>query len=104
MVHTLLVRFDLRDPASARVFDDLVEEVLPGIRAEEPGTLTYNAHAVEGEPLARVFYEVYRDRAAHAAHEARPATARFLERVPELVSGVRVDVLGDAAPLVPHCP
>ena len=93
----LVVRFDVPDEAAARAFDALVAEVLPGIRAEEPGTRVYATHAVQGEPLARVFYEVYDDPAALEAHEARPGTARFLERVRELVSAVRVELLTPTA-------
>ena len=89
----LVVRFDLPDPQAAATFDALVRDVLPGISAEEPGTLVYATHAVEDEPLARLFYEVYRDRAAHAAHEARPGTAAFLQRIGALVSPVRVESL-----------
>ncbi|GAB7193481.1 hypothetical protein NUM3379_41910 [Kineococcus sp. NUM-3379] len=96
----LVVRFDLPDPEAAGDFDALVADVLPGISAEEPGTLVYATHRVADEPLARVFYEVYRDRAAHAAHEARPATAAFLERVGALVSAVRVEFL-DPGPQLP---
>ena len=92
----IAVRFDLPDPAAAEAFDALVREVLPGIRSEEPGTLLYATHTVDGEPLARVFYEVYRDRQAHAAHEARPGTARFLEQLRDLVSAVRAELLEPA--------
>ena len=93
----IAVRFDLPDEESAAAFDDLVARTLPGILAEEPGTLTYVPHRVEGEPLARLFYEVHRDRDAHRAHEARPATAEFLRRVGELVSAVRAEFLLPAA-------
>ena len=89
----IAVRFDLPDEESAAAFDDLVARTLPGILAEEPGTLTYVPHRVEGEPLARLFYEEYADRDAHAAHEARPATAEFLQRVGELVTSVRAELL-----------
>ena len=89
----LVVRFDLPDAGAAASFDELVRAVLPGILTQEPGTLTYVTHAVRDEPLARLFYEVYVDEAAHAAHEARPETARFLEQVRELVSGVRLELL-----------
>ena len=93
----IAVRFDLPDADSAAAFDRLVAETVPGIRAEEPGTLVYTPHLVDGEPLARLFYEVYRDRDAHRAHEARPATAEFLRRVGELVSAVRAEFLLPAA-------
>ena len=92
----IAVRFDLPDADSAAAFDRLVAQTVPGIRAEEPGTLVYTPHLVEGEPLARLFYEVYRDRDAHRDHEARPATAEFLRRVRELVSSVRAELLTPA--------
>ena len=91
----IVVRFDLLDPEAAVRFDALVDGVVPGIRSEEPGTLVYTTHAVKDEPLARVFYEVYRDEQAHAAHEARPATAEFLREVRTLTRGIRVELLTD---------
>ncbi|WP_129337545.1 putative quinol monooxygenase [Cellulomonas endophytica] len=92
-MRALVVRFDLPDEAAAARFDALVAGVLPGIRTQEPGTLVYATHRVEDAPLARVFYEVYRDPEAHAAHESRPEVAAFLDEVRTLVSGVRVELL-----------
>ncbi|MEH3077952.1 MAG: NUDIX domain-containing protein [Quadrisphaera sp.] len=89
----IAVRFDLPDAAALAAFDELVADVLPGFAADEPGTLTYVVHAVEGEPLARVFFEEYAE-GGHAAHEARPATAAFLDRVRELTGGaIRAELL-----------
>ena len=88
----IAVRFDLPDAKALAAFDELVADVLPGFAADEPGTLQYVVNAVQGEPLARVFYEEYAE-GGHAAHEARPATAAFLDRVRELVAGVRAEVL-----------
>ena len=56
-------------------------------------TLVYETYAVEGEPLARVFYEVYRDRDAHADHERQPHTAAFLTSLRSLVARTRVEYL-----------
>ncbi|WP_337063464.1 putative quinol monooxygenase [Kineococcus sp. G2] len=89
----IAVRFDLPDEEAAAAFDDLVTRAVPEILAEEPGTLTYVPHRVEGEPLARLFYEEYADRDAHAAHEAREGTAQFLRGVRELVTSVRAEML-----------
>ncbi len=89
----LVVRFDLRDDAAAAAFDALLAEALPLIIEREPGTLVYATHTVADEPLARVFYEIYVDRAAHAAHEAAPHTARFLTAKDQYLTGVRVDFL-----------
>ena len=92
-VFTLVVRLDLPDAAAARTFDELTSAALPLIRAYEPGTLVYDTYRVEGEPLARVFYEVYRDRDAHAEHERQPHTAAFLTTVHTLVVRTRVEFL-----------
>jgi quinol monooxygenase YgiN len=79
----LVVRFVLRDLAAATAFDALCAETLEGITRNEPGTLAYVTHTPVGEPLVRVFYELYKDRAAFEAHEAQPHTQRFLtEREP----------------------
>ena len=90
---TLLVRFDLPDQAAAEAFDALAAHAIPVIRAREAGTLTYDPYHVDGEPLARVFFEVYRDTEAHAEHEREPHTIEFLAAVRELVTNVRVERL-----------
>jgi quinol monooxygenase YgiN len=92
-VYALAVRFDLKDAASAEAFDRLVEVTGEGIRRLEPGTLAYVTHFVDREPLARVFYELYRDRAAFEEHERQPHTVRFLTEREQYVSHVRVEFL-----------
>ncbi len=90
-MYALVVRFDLT-PAGVDGFDRLVAETLPLIVAHEPGTLLYATHTVTGEPTARVFYEVYADRAAFEAHEREDHVARFLaERQRYLAGPVRVE-------------
>ena len=71
----LFVRFTCKDEASAEAYDRLVAETIEAIKTDEPGTLVYASHLVEGQPLQRIFYELYRDRAAFEAHEASPAPA-----------------------------
>lgn len=88
----LVVRFDLADAAAAEGFDALVAETAAGI-VEEPGTLVYTVHGVEGDSLARVFYEVYRDRAAFEAHESYEHTRRFLAEREQYLTGLRVEFL-----------
>lgn len=94
-VQGLVVRFDLRDEGAAAEFDALVGRTLPAIVAEEPGTLQYAVHAVADEPLARVFYEVYADAEAFAAHEAAPHTRAMLDAFEPLL---------DRTPRVEHFP
>lgn len=92
----LVVRFDLT-PGREAEFDDLVAETVAGIDRGEPGTLMYTTHRVMSEPSARVFYEVYRDRAAFDVHEAAAHTASFLaKREAYLAHPPRVEFLGDA--------
>jgi quinol monooxygenase YgiN len=93
----IAVRFDMVDADAARTFDSLAAEALVGIREREPDTLVYAVHTVDDDPLARVFYEVYTGRDAHARHEANPSTHRFLEQVSSLTTSVRAEFLGAPA-------
>lgn len=89
----LMVRFTCKDEASAAAFDRLVSQTIDKIREKEPGTLVYTAHRVEGRPLQRIFYELYRDRAAFDAHEQQEHTRHFLAAREELLSSVEIDWL-----------
>ena len=66
---------------------------MPQIRQHEPGTLVYAVHTVEGQPLQRIFYELYRDRAAFDAHEQQEHTRRFLADREQYLASVEVDFL-----------
>ena len=89
----LLARFTCKDAESALRFDQLAGVTIEAIRQKEPGTLVYVAHRVEGRPLQRIFYELYRDRPAFEAHEAAEHTKRFLAARAELLTAVEVDWL-----------
>jgi quinol monooxygenase YgiN len=88
----LVVRFTVR-PGSEAAFDALVAETATGIREREPGTLVYACHHVEGQPRQRIFYELYRNRAAFDAHEASDHTRRFLDGRTALLEATEVDFL-----------
>lgn len=93
----LVVRFSLRDQESARAFDELCATTLEGIKSAEPGTLAYVVHVPVDEPLVRVFYELYADRAAFEVHEMQPHTKHFLVQRDQYLAGVEVtflDVVG----------
>ena len=47
------------------------------VRASEPDTLVFIVHAVPSAPMQRIFYEVYRDRAAFEAHKRQPYVTAF---------------------------
>ncbi len=89
----LCVRFTCKDEASAEAYDRLVAETVEAIKANEPGTLVYATHLVEGQPLQRIFYELYRDKAAFEAHEASPATRRYLAERDQYLASTEVDWL-----------
>ena len=88
----LVVRFVLRD-GEADAFDALVSATLEGIRAHEPGTLIYASHRADREPAQRIFYELYRDRAAFEAHEDQPHVRHFLATRDQHVESYTVDFL-----------
>ncbi len=89
----LVVRFDLR-PETLDAFDRLVAGVTSGIRSMEPGTLLYLCHRVEGEPTARIFFELYRDREAFHTHEVQPHVKEFhARRKPMMAGPERVEFL-----------
>jgi quinol monooxygenase YgiN len=90
---SLFVRFTCKDEASAEAYDRLVAETVEAIKASEPGTLVYASHLVEGQPLQRIFYELYRDRAAFEAHEAAPHTRRYLAERKQYLTATEVDWL-----------
>ena len=89
----LCVRFTCKDEASAAAYDKLVAATVEAIKANEPETLVYASHLVEGQPLQRIFYELYRDKAAFEAHEAAPHTRRYLDERDQYLARTEVDWL-----------
>lgn len=89
----LCVRFTCKDESSAEAYDRLVAETVEGIKANEPGTLVYASHLVEGQPLQRIFYELYQDKAAFEAHGAAPHTRRYLDQRDQYLASTEVDWL-----------
>jgi quinol monooxygenase YgiN len=83
----IVVRFDVVDQAAAEEFDRLTAAVVERITTDEPGTLVYVTHRVEGEELARVFYEIYADDAALQAHEDAPHVREFHATKEPLLAG-----------------
>ncbi|MFJ4714512.1 putative quinol monooxygenase [Streptomyces sp. NPDC088785] len=84
--YALTVVFELRSAEAAAAFDALVAEALEDI-ADEPDTLVYTVHTPEGQPLLRVFYELYADERAFLAHEGRPHVRRMLEERSQYLVG-----------------
>jgi quinol monooxygenase YgiN len=59
-------------------FDRLAEQTAEEVRTREPDTLVYVIHLVPNAPMQRIFYEIYRDRAALDSHENQPYMKRFV--------------------------
>lgn len=88
----LVVRFTMREGAE-EAFDRLTERTVSRVRAEEPDTLVYACHRVNGAPRQRIFYELYRDRAAFDVHESRDYVRAFLAEREPLLTSTEVDLL-----------
>lgn len=88
----LIVRFTVR-PGSESAFDELTAETVAEVQRCEPGTLLYLCHKVDGAPSERIFYELYRDRAAFEAHEEQPHVRRFLAERARHLDRTDVDFL-----------
>jgi quinol monooxygenase YgiN len=89
----LFVRFTCKDETSAELYDRLVAETIEAIKLNEPGTLVYASHLVDGQPLQRIFYELYRDEAAFQAHGEAPHTRRYLAERDQYLASTEVDYL-----------
>ncbi|MFQ6146269.1 putative quinol monooxygenase [Streptomyces seoulensis] len=89
----LLVRFTCKDADAATAFDELVARTGECVRAHEPGTVVYAVHRVDGRPLERVFYELYRDEAAFEEHEAKDYVRFFLAERDRYLSATQVERL-----------
>ena len=88
----LVVRFTVR-PEAETEFDDLIARTTAEIRGREPGTLVYACHRVDGAPRQRIFYELYRDRAAFDEHERQEHVRRFLAAREALLESTDVDFM-----------
>ncbi|MER7044165.1 antibiotic biosynthesis monooxygenase [Streptomyces jumonjinensis] len=89
----LMVRFTCKDESAAAGFDALAARTGEQIRAHEPGTLVYAMHRVDGRPLERIFYELYRDEEAFGTHESQPHIRTFLAERERYLSTAEVDRL-----------
>jgi quinol monooxygenase YgiN len=69
--------FTLLDDRAAD-FDRLAEQAAEEVSTREPDTLVYVIHLVPNAPMQRIFYEIYRDRAAFDSHENQPYMKRFV--------------------------
>jgi quinol monooxygenase YgiN len=65
-----------------------IEEFVPYVKANEPGTRMYLAWQKQDDPTCFVHFFIFEDEAAHQAHGSSPAVKRFEEAYrPELAGG-----------------
>lgn len=93
----MVVRFDLVE-GHEEAFDALVARTAAAVHEHEPDTLLYLTHTVQGEPSARVFYEMYRSEAAKAVHDEQPYIKEFMRERDQHLAGRRVEFLDPADP------
>jgi quinol monooxygenase YgiN len=85
--HALAMVVEFRAAPGRR--DELRSELLALVeptRAED-GCLLYDLHESRDDEDVFAFYEVWRDKAAHTAHDATPHVARIRSVIPELAVG-----------------
>lgn len=88
----LVVTFVLK-PGHEDAFDESVRELVSAVHEYEPDALVFACHAIEGRVGQRLFYELYRNRAAFDAHGSQEHTKRFLAERDDHVASVQVDFL-----------
>ena len=72
---------------SEAAFRQAAEQMIAYVKASEPGTTAYTLNRSTSDPTKFVFYEVYQDQAAFAAHGGSEAMQVFFGAVGTLLDG-----------------
>jgi quinol monooxygenase YgiN len=72
---------------SEAALEKAAREMIAHVKANEPGTLTYVLHRSTGDPTEFVFYEVYADQGALAAHGGSEQMQKFFGFAGGLLDG-----------------
>ncbi len=73
-------------PGSEAAFESEAARMISYVKANEPGTLTYILHRSQADPSQYLFYEVYTDQTALAAHGGSEAMMQFFGAMGEIVA------------------
>ncbi len=93
MAITVIAKIKARAGSEAQV-EAAFREMIPKVRASEPGTLAYVLHKSTQDPTTFVFYEVYQDQAALDAHGKTPHMAEAGGKLRGILDGrPQIDVL-----------
>jgi quinol monooxygenase YgiN len=68
-------------------FQQAAEKMIAHVKANEPGTLTYILNRSTSDPTEFLFYEVYADQGAFAAHGGSEPMQQFFGAVGTLLAG-----------------
>ena len=74
-------------PGKEAAFEGAAGELLAHVKLNEPGTLTYVLHRSTADPTEYVYYEVYTDQAALAAHGSSAPMQKFFGAIGGMVAG-----------------
>ena len=88
----MVVRFTVKE-GHGLAFDELMRRTVAEIRRHEPDTLDYVVQHVEGEPNARIFYELYANQDAFQFHQDAPHIHEFKREREQYLEKVEVDRL-----------
>jgi len=68
-------------------FEEEVRKMIAHVQANEPGTRSYVCHRSTADPTVYLFYEVYDDQAAFAAHGGSAAMQGFFAAMRGILDG-----------------
>ena len=83
---TVIARLKVKE-GNEDAFRSAADKMIAHVRANEPGTLTYVLHRSTADPTEFVFYEVYADQGAFAAHGGSEPMQQFFGAVGGLLAG-----------------
>jgi quinol monooxygenase YgiN len=85
-VLTVIAKLKVK-PEQAAAFEAEAKKMIAHVEANEPGTKTYVCHKSTADPAVYLFYEVYEDQAAFAAHGGSPAMQAFFGAMRGILDG-----------------
>jgi len=85
-VMTVIAKLKVKAGSEA-TFQQQANKMITHVKANEPGTLTYILHRSTADPTEFLFYEVYSDQAAFAAHGASEPMQQFFGAIGTLLDG-----------------
>jgi quinol monooxygenase YgiN len=72
---------------SEQQFREAADEMITQVKTKEPGTLRYILHRSTSDAGEFLFYEIYEDQAALAAHSSSEAMQQFFGAIGGLLEG-----------------